>query len=131
RFVARARMHRLRERFIDTADENEELRIGALEVLLRPSVERAGLVDRMDDGPAQRKKDHLRTLELELGIAATTAIEARELYLGLELHELIAPRVRDAEHESGLAVIGRDDRHVAEQERRRGPRKAREHEPSE
>jgi hypothetical protein len=83
----------------------------------------------MHDRPAQGEEDDARALELELVVAASAYVETAEQHLGLELHELIAPRIGDAEHEARRSLIGGNDRDVAEEERRRWTREPREHDP--
>ena len=57
RLVARARVHHLRERLVDAAHEDEELRVLLDEVVVRAAQQRAVLGDRVHDRPAQGEED--------------------------------------------------------------------------
>src|SRR6185437_12565838 len=117
---------RLREGLVDAGDENHELGIFGRELVVRDAVERAGFVDRMYDGPAEREEGDARAFQPELVVAAGRTFDAAEQNLGLELDELIAARVGDAKHEGRDVTVRRDDGALAEPEHRRRPREARE-----
>src|SRR6185437_3694370 len=78
RFVRRARVNRLREGLVDAGDENHELGIFGRELVVRDAVERAGFVDRMYDGPAEREEGDARAFQPELVVAAGRTFDAAE-----------------------------------------------------
>src|SRR5512141_284302 len=90
------------------------------------SPERALFIDRMHDGPAQRKEDHTSSLECELVVLAGISVHATEEDLHLELDELILSTVGDPHHESGDVAIRRNDPLLAEHDLRCWSRETRE-----
>ena len=64
-FVRRARVHGLGERFVEAVEQDEQLGVELAQVVGRAGVERARFVDRMDDGPCERKEDHTLAFEFE------------------------------------------------------------------
>src|SRR5437588_2976035 len=64
-FVRRASVHGLGERFVEAVEQDEQLGVERAQVVGRARIERARLVDRMNDGPCQRKKDDAVALEFE------------------------------------------------------------------
>src|SRR3954462_977741 len=108
-FIRAARVDALREGVVEGFDEYEKLRVSVEKILLRHSIERTCLVDRMYDGPAQMKEIKFVAFEWELvEIAQPLAFDRLELHddeLCLDVDQLISPFVSDSEHEAGNVLI--------------------------
>ena len=120
--VRRARVHGLFEGLVDARQQNEDLGLGSLELLGRPAGQRARAVDRVDDGPGERKKRHLVPLERQQrvpshGTAVVVRLDGTEQDLGFELNDLVAAPIHDSEHQRPTTLdvaVRRDDGAAAE-----------------
>ena len=125
-------MHRLRERLIGAREQDHELRLRLPQALGRGAVERALLVDRMDQGPMQGEEQHRAAFQGQrLELPDTPAVlvhHPAEGHPGLHLDELVPPLVDDPEHEARDPAVGGDDRPLAVEDVGEGPAEAGERE---
>src|SRR5438270_13759893 len=63
--VRRAAVHGLRKSLVDAGEQDEELAARREHLVMGDALERAALVDGMNDGPAQREKRHFLPLQLQ------------------------------------------------------------------
>src|SRR5437588_9312974 len=76
--IGRPRVHVLREGLVEAVEKDEKLDAALAQILLSPSPQRAALIDGVNDGPGERKKDDTVPLELERD---ELAIRARAVLL--------------------------------------------------
>src|SRR5438105_6492651 len=101
--IGRPRMHVLRERLVEAVEKDEKLDAALTQILLSPSPQRAALIDRVNDGPGERKKDDTVTLELErdeLAIGTCAVLLSTGHHdRRSQLDDLVLLLVDQAEHE--------------------------------
>ena len=118
--VRASRLHSLRERLVEGTNEDQKFGFGFIQLLLRPSKERTGDIDRMHDRPTQMKE--LQPVPLEIELIELTGELARSDFLladhhefGLDIDKLVLPGIRDPEHEARDLMIRRDEGMLAEE----------------
>src|SRR5262249_30177852 len=118
--LRRTRGNCLREGLVEAGEQNQKLASGHSQVFSRHAVKWARLVNRVHDRPAQREEDHSVALQLQRVETAqwpsVHLLKAGEERFGLELDDLVAARVGDAELESRYAPVRRDDGAVTEED---------------
>src|SRR5690242_16143969 len=123
-------MHSLGESLVGPGEQHEELSLGSEEVLLSGSVERAVVVDRMDNRPGKRKERHPVAFEVKRIIAAQRDavffFKAREKYPRAQFNDLIHAGVHDAKFEGSDSMIRSNHGHIAEHDPGYRTREARE-----
>ena len=97
--------------FVDAGQQHENLPFLRSRSSPVPARERARLVDRVDDRPRERKERDLVPLERQQRVAAHLAaaivvLERRVEHLRLELDDLVAPAVGDAELQAVMPAYG-------------------------
>ena len=118
----------LLERFVDAREKDQDLGLALLEVTRCLPDQRARLVDRMNDRPGEGKERHFVPFERERcvpadQVAAPVPLDGAEQDLRLQLDDLVAAPVGDAELQRAAVLIGRDYRLPAEDDGRRRSRK--------
>src|SRR5882672_5715244 len=102
--IRRTRIDYLREGLVEAGEQDQKLAPGLAQIFSRHAVKGTRLVNRMHNRPAQREEDHSVTLQLQRVEAAQRPavhlFKAGEERFGLELDDLVAARVGDAELES-------------------------------
>src|SRR5262249_15571178 len=99
--VRRARVDRLREGLVESGEQDQNLASGHTQVFGRHAVKGTLLVNRVHDCPTQREEGYSVALQFHRVEAAQRPtvhlFKAGEERLGLDLDDLVAARVGDAE----------------------------------
>src|SRR5947209_20553729 len=121
-------MDNLGKDLIGPCDQNQKLCSRLQQHLLVPSEERARFIDGVDDGPGQRKKSNVCTLERQIVVlplrSSFVVFKPRKNHQGLQVDELVPASIDNAELKSGLSSIWRNNCVMAVNDVRGRTRKA-------